>query len=215
MTQAIVMAPVEMQFRGKAQVDAAGKKVLDAEGKSIIVKDRANFTLQLPYLTKDGVADILASANDKAVDAVLKAVNGVIYQQAKAQVDENSELKDNTSLDLTKLSWDFISTLSTSELSGSTSPSKEVLEAMAADYVAIMPALTGCSMEAAKHVSAIIVQKVGKHKHNEKLLPQLLKRLGQWFEATEKQEEFAEATEWFTTRIESHIKDLAALADQI
>lgn len=215
MSQHIVMSQVEMAFRGKAQLDAAGKKVLGEDKKPVIVKDRSNFKVQLPLLTREGAMDILVNGNDKAVDAALKAFNSVIYVQAKRQVDENETINSQEGIDLSKLTWEHIATLSASELSESAAPTKEVLEALVADYVLVMPTLAGISIELAKGGAAHFANKFRTAKMREDMLAKLSERLTMWFEATSKAEEFAEAYDWLTTKAANYIEELqkSATAD--
>lgn len=207
MSQPIVMAAVEMMFRGKAQLDDKGNKVLGEDKKPVIVKDRANFKVQLPLLTKDGALEILTTGNDKAVDAALKALNSVIYAQAKRQVDENETISGQEGLDLSKLTWDHIATLSASELSESAAPSKEVLEALAADYILVMPTLLGISIELAKGGAAHFTSKFRNIKLRADMLGKLSSRLTTWFEATDKAQEFAEAYDWLQTKAANYIEE--------
>lgn len=207
MTQPIVMATVEMNFRGKAQVDANGKKVLDAAGKTVIVKDRANFSVQLPLLTRDGAVEILSTGSDKAVDCALKALNTVIFSQAKRQIDETETINSQEGLDLAKLDWNYIATLSASELSESAAPTKEILEALATDYILVMPTLTGISIELAKGGAAYFAGKFRTIKLRKDMLVKLSARLATWYEATSRGEEFAEAFDWLQTKASNYIEE--------
>jgi hypothetical protein len=207
MSQPIVMALVEMMFRGKAKLDAAGNKVLGEDKKPVIIKERQNFKVQLPLLTRDGAVEILTTGNDKSVDAALKAMNSLIYAQAKRQVDENETIDSQEGIDLSKLSWDYIASLSASELSESAAPSKEVLEALAADYVSVMPTLVGISVELAKAGAAHFTSKFRNIKLRDDMLGKLSTRLTTWFEATDKAEEFAEAYDWLQTKAANYIEE--------
>ena len=206
MTQATVLTTVEMRFRGKTKIDpATNKPAVDEKGEKIVVKDRENFSLQLPLLTLAGVGEIISNGSDKAKDAILNAVNLVIQAQAKKQVDEG--VSDQASLDMSVLDWEKISELSASEMSESAAPTKEVLDALATDYVAIMPTAIGVSTEQAKAAAKEFAAKFRNVKLRPDMVEKLLGRLATWFEATSKQEQFAEAYDWLATRATSYIEE--------
>lgn len=206
MAQNIVTTVAEFFFRGKSITDTStGKPKVDAKGEKVIVKDRENFKLQLPFLSLDGILEITTIGTDQAKTALLGAVNRVIYAQAKKQVDEG--VSDQVGLDAAKLSWDYIAQLSASELTESTSPSKEVLAAIEADYVAIMPTAQGISLEAAKAAGKEIARKFSTYRNSTEILPKLQARLAQWFEATERQQEFAEAFDWLNNKASAYLEE--------
>ena len=206
MAQATVLTSVEFRFRGKPVIDPETKKPkVDEKGAKIMVKDRENFELQVPYLTIDGIQLLLQEGNDKEKDAVLSAVNQIIFNQAKRQVDEGVAVQ--TDLDLSKLDWKYIAELSASDLTESTAPTKEMLEAMVADYVAVMPAAVGISTESAKTAGKEFQAKFRNVKLRTDLVEKLLSRLTQWYQATEKQEEFADTFEWLANKATSYIEE--------
>lgn len=196
--QATVLATYEMQFRGKSVIDPVTKE-------KTIVKTRENFKVQLPYLTLAGVSAIVETGNDKAKAALLNAANAIIIAQAKKQVDEGAN--SQAELDLSKLDWTYISELSASDMTESTSPTKEMLDALAADYINIMPALIGISTDSAKNAAGAFANKFRNVKLRSDMLGKLIERLSQWFEATQKQEEFADAYEWLVNKANTYIQE--------
>lgn len=212
--QETVLTQVEMRFRGKTVMENGKPKLDEKTGEKIVVKERENFSLQLPLLTMQGLMGIAQEGSEKAKDALLLAINSVIIAQAKKQVDEG--VNAQSELDLTKLSWEVIAELSASDLSDSSAaPSKEVLEKLAADYIAIMPTVLGVSTEVAKAAAKEFQNKFRTVKLRPDLLERLHGRLVSWFSSTEKTEEFAEAFEWLSNKATSYIEEgrKASMAD--
>ena len=206
MAQATVLTSVEFRFRGKPVIDPETKKPkLDEKGNKVTVKERENFSLQVPFLTLDGVSNVISSGNDKEKDAILSAVNQIIFNQAKRQVDEG--VTNQSDLDQGKLDWKYIAELSASDLTESSAPSKEMLEAMAADYIAVMPAAIGISTESAKTAAKEFQAKFRNVKLRSEFITKLLGRLTQWYEVTEKQEEFEAVFEWLANKGAAYIEE--------
>ncbi len=200
MAQDVVLANYLMTFRGKAQTT-----MVDGKPVKTIVKERENFSVQLPFLTDEGLAAILAGDDVKQRDAIRNACNNLIAQVARKQVAEGA--KSQADLDMAGLSWAAVANMSASDLNETSAPTKEELEALAADYEAIMPAAVGISQDAAKQAAVHFRNKYRTVKLRDDMLAKLVSRLGEWYDKTANAEQHAETFEWLVTKAQNYIEE--------
>lgn len=199
---------------------------------------RPSVTLQLPFLTLAGVAAIInmkmiqvaddANKEDPAVIAAIKhnksvenqqelllsELESTVYVQARSQVNDNVDINQET-LDLSKLSWEFIANIPKAERKGA-GISKEVWEAFVADYIAIMPALIGRDVEKVTNAATLLSKRFQPVKTVKKVISQLKEYLDIWFSNTASAEDLAEVYEFLSKKAEELLAaDEAKLLDNI
>lgn len=175
---------------------------------------RPSVELQLPVLTLQGLANIINSGDEKQHALIMSALEDIIYLQARQQVNEDASISQDT-LDISKLSWDFISNIPPAERKGG-GIAKEVWDAFAADYISIMPALTGRSVEKVTNAATILLKKFQPVKTVKPVIKQLKDYLDMWFTNTPNAEEFAECYEFLSKKAEALLAaDEAALLANI
>ena len=191
MSQAYAPSKVAFNFRA---ISEAAKVKLISQGKPVPAK-RENFVAELNYLTLDGILNIMGDespAGDKMRDLLLDSVNATIFAQAKEFVDsdEGQGVTGTGDMPHDKLSWEAIA-LMPKESRASTAIPKELWDAFALDYVAVMPASAGVTTEQAKAAAATFKNKFSQVKTNKEALGKLLMRLDQWQGSSANSEDFA------------------------
>ncbi len=162
---------------------------------------RAAVTVQLPFLTLQGLIDIINAGDEKQVALVLETLRQPVIDQAKAQVDDNEAITQDT-LDLSKLSWAAISALEPAARRGGGIP-KEVWEAFVVDYIAVMPTVVNRTVEQVTRAATLLANKLSACKGNKPVLSFLRSQLDLYFAATSKAEEFVSCYEFLINKADS------------
>ena len=173
---------------------------------------RPSVELAIPIPTVDGIVEIL-KAGGNALQLLKDALFDVIYAQARDQVDTNEGITQGT-LDLSKLSWDYIANLPKAERAGTGIP-KEVWEDFGKDYLEVMPAVTGKSAEQIANASKLLVGKLVACKSNKKIITFLREQVALWFANTPNAENFADVYQFLDKKAETLLlaDDSALLAN--
>lgn len=171
---------------------------------------RPTINLALPNVTLEGLVNALQDA--KVQNLVLGAVNDLIYDQARVQVgDDANPVNTQEQLDLSKLSLEFIANLPPAERRGG-GISKEVWEAFGKDYLSVMPAITGKTLDQTSNAVKLFLAKFQPCKTNKPVLKVLRDLLAMYVSNTQNLEEFAECVEFLDKKAESLLNmDEAAL----
>lgn len=159
---------------------------------------RPSVTLPLKMLTLQGLISILEGGDEKQVNLILETLQTPILEQARTQVDDNETITAET-LDSDKLSWDYISKLEPAARRGGGIP-KEVWEAFAADYIEVMPAVTGKTKEQIGLAATLLGTKFASIKTNKKVLGFLATQLDLYLANTAKAEEFVDCYEFLKNK---------------
>lgn len=170
------------------------------ENKELGTK-RPSVTLPVKVLTLQGLVAILEGGDEKQVNLVLETLQTPIMEQLRAQVDANETISVNT-VDYDKLSWDYISKLEPAARRGGGIP-KETWEAFVADYIEIMPAVTGKTTEQATRAASLLGAKLGSVKGNKPVLTFLRTQLDLYYANTAKAEEFMDCYEFLADKADA------------
>lgn len=227
-TDPYVMRPIGFHF----------KKSKDAEGKDTGFK-RPSITLNIPVPSARFVASILTEgigayqhqipegaaippeivSKRKQLDLLLEAMNDVIYVHARTQVNADDKISQET-LDMSKLSWEFIANIPPTERRG-TGISDDTWQEFVKDYITIMPDVLR-AQGMAKRPDQIEAQaqlfagKLNKAKNQKQILSYLRSLLAMWYQHTQAKEEFQAMFEYLDGRAETMLKaDETALLQNI
>jgi hypothetical protein len=170
------------------------------ENKELGTK-RPSVSLTLRVLTLQGLVNILNGGDEKQVSLVLETLQKPILEQAREQVDANETISTAT-LDYSKLSWEAISKLEPAARRGGGIP-KEVWEAFVVDYIEVMPAVTGKTIEQVTRAATIFGQKLSSVKSNKPVLTALRGFLDLYFANTPKADEFVDCYEFLINKAEA------------
>jgi hypothetical protein len=192
------------------QIPAESKRYTSKEVKFNFRKNvelgtkRPSVTLALKVLTLEGLVDILEGGDEKEIALVLETLQAPILAEARNQVDENESINSDT-IDHVKLTWNFISRLEPAARRGGGIP-KETWEAFVADYIEVMPAITGKTADQVTRAASLLGSKLSSVKGNKPVLGFLRQALDLYFTATNKTEEFVECYEFLVNKADSLLK---------
>lgn len=162
---------------------------------------RPTVELALPVPSVEGLIDIISNKGGKELDLVMDALYEVIVQRARELVNEDEGVnQDNFPFD--KLSWEAIANLPKAERRGG-GISKEVWEAFGADYLEVMPAVTGKKQEAIENAVKIYLNKFSTVKTAKPILAKLKEQLALYIGSTAKAEEFTECVDFLVNKADN------------
>lgn len=139
---------------------------------------RPTVTLEYNVPNAEGVAELLVSEDAKVVALVVEVVGALLTSHIRGYVDADMDF-DQAKLDALisegKVSIATIANLPKSERSMLT---KEDLEAFAADYVAIMPGVTGKPVEKVQAAAGLFIERYKRAAGDQDVLAVLKGQLG-------------------------------------
>lgn len=162
---------------------------------------RASVTLNVNVLTLQGLVDILNGGDEKQINLILETLQIPILEQARAQVDENESISAET-FDASKVTWEFISKLEPAARRGGGIP-KETWELFVADYIEVMPGVTGKTVEQATKAATLLGNKLSSVKGNKPVLTFLRAQLDLWFASTSKSEDFVDCYQFLVNKADT------------
>jgi hypothetical protein len=153
---------------------------------------RQSVLLAMPYPSVDGIVSIL-EAGEKPLELLLEAMEGVVNAAARDLLndDEIGTTLNAANFPVEKLSWAFIANLPKSQRRGGGIP-KETWEAFAADYVEVMPAVTGKTLDQVSNAAKILLTKLAAVKTNEAVLQLLVEQLALYSDNSPNVEDYQE-----------------------
>lgn len=144
---------------------------------------RPTVSVDLALPTAEGVAEYLMSEDAKQVSLIVDTVGAVITSYLKGFVDADQDF-DQAKLDALvaegKISIEAIANLPKSERSTLT---KEDLEAFAKDYLAVMPEVTGKTIEKVTAAAGLFIERYKRAAGDNEVLTVLRDQLGVFCEA--------------------------------
>lgn len=213
-TQPVAQVPAPTPVPATPIAAIAGHDVKEVkfnfrENKELGTK-RASVSLQLQFLNLDGLIDIINRNDAKEVALVLETLQAPIVSQARDQVDANETITQDK-LDMVALSWNAIANQEPAARRGGGIP-KEQWEAFVADYLEVMPAVTGKTPEQVKNAATILGNKFSAVKTNKPVLEFLAAQLDLYFTSTPNASEYVDCYEFLknkaTTLLSANDADL-------
>jgi len=213
MTQdATVLKPIKFHF--KETKDEAGKKT-GYKRKSLDLNIPVPSAVALGGIIANGVAAYQFAIPEgaavppevmsqrKQLDLLLEATNDIIYTHARTQVNANEEITQET-LDVGKLSWEFIALIPPTERKG-TGIADETWDDFVKDYVAIMPdALKAQGVlkkpEQIETQAKILKSKFNSIKGQKKILGYMRQMLAIWYQHTQQKDEMQTVYDYLDNR---------------
>jgi hypothetical protein len=193
----------EMKFHFKKTKD-------EASGEEF---KRPTVELKLPVPSVNGVIAILEKGG-KELDLLLDSLQEVVAARARTLVNEKEDInQDNFPLD--QISWEAIANLPKAERRGG-GISKEVWEQFAADYINVMPGITGKDKEKIGNAAKIMLAKFNPVKTNKPVLKLLKEQIALYLTSSPNAEEYAECVEFLMNKADNLINlDDAALLSNL
>lgn len=184
-----VAAAIIANFNSKVDVQEVNfffKKVTDQAGND---SKRPTVALKLPFPSVEGIIDII-STGGKGLELLQEAVKDIIVKQAREFVNADEAITQDT-LPIDKLSWEALANMPQAERRGN-GIAKEVWEAFAKDYIAVMPAITNKPEEKVAMAAKVFLKKFADVKQDKKVITLLKGQLALYANSSPNAEEFVE-----------------------
>jgi predicted Zn-dependent protease len=158
--------------------------------KDNLGQKRPTINLVLMTPTLEGILSALQDT--KQAQYIIDLVSADIYKGARSQVgDEQKPVNKQEELDTSKLTIEAIANMPKAERTGG-GISKEVWEEFGKDFLAVMPGITGNTVEHVGNAAKHLIAKFQYVKNQKKVISFLKERLNLWYSNTPNAEEFAE-----------------------
>lgn len=181
--------------------------------KDKLGNQRPSIKMQIPVLTPEGVVKILESGDQKQWDLLQEAVYDVVRGTLAGYVAEESFNVE--SFDISKLYWQAIANMPKEDRRSSQIP-EEVWAAFVADYIAVMPGLTGKTAKQVENATEVFVRKMVPVKTNKPVLSKLKEQIA-LYSSQPSAEPFTEILDLLIRRCDSYLAadDLEAIVGNL
>ena len=163
---------------------------------------REALELPIPYPSIEGILAIMEGGG-KGLELLVDAVESVITAAARDIISEDTSI-NATNFPLDKITWEYIANMPKAQRRGGGIP-KEVWEEFAQDYVEVMPAATGKSVEQVTNMSRILLNKLANIKTHEPALQLVIEQLGIYMENSPNIEDYKECVEFLVNKADTFL----------
>lgn len=150
---------------------------------------RPTIELKLPVPSVEGIIKVL-EAGGKQLELLQSAVADIIVAQARSILSDNEAMTADN-FPLMQCTWEFISNMPEAEKRGRGIP-KEVWEEFAADYIEVMPAITGKTSEQVALAAKLFLNKFQQVKTNKPVIGKLREQLAIYANNSKQAENYAD-----------------------
>jgi hypothetical protein len=172
------------------------------EDKELKIK-RPTVNVTIPQATPNLIVDILEKGG-KQLDLLIEVINDTLYNQGRQQVNAKEDISQET-LAINEINWEFIANLPPKERRGG-GISKEDWADFQKDYIEVMPALTGKSLEQVTNAAKLFVARLQPVKTNKLFLNKLKEQLSIWFTKSPNAEDYPELYEFLDNKMTEFLK---------
>lgn len=166
-----------------------------------IITDRRPVELAVPYPNLEGILKILESEDTKQIQLLMDAVEDVVNSAARDILYESTELNAAT-FPYERITWEAISKIPKTTRRGGGIP-KETWDEFAADYIKVMPAAAGKTLEQVQKAASLLKGKLAQCKTNKPVLELLVSQLAIYAEKSPAAEEYSECIEFLAEKANS------------
>ena len=160
---------------------------------------RESVQLAIPYPSVEGLINIIEGKHvpegeaNKGLDLLLECMETVVNQAARELLhdEEVGKTLNAANFPTEKLAWEFLANIPKVQRRGGGIP-KETWEAFAADYIAIMPDITGKNIEATTNCAKLLQSKLGTIKTNRDVLEFVITQLAIYADNSPQIEDYQE-----------------------
>lgn len=181
--------------------------------KDKLGNQRPSIKMSIPVLTPQGVVKILESGDQKQWDLLQEACYDVVRDTLAGFVAEESFNAET--FDISKLFWHAIANMPKEDRRSSQIP-EEVWAAFVADYIAVMPGLTGKTAKQVENATEVFVRKMVPVKTNKPVLGKLKEQIA-LYASQPSAEQFTEIVDLLVRRCDSYLAadDLEAIVGNL
>lgn len=201
---ATVKAPLMVNFDNKLDFKSGKFTFRTVKDKDTGVETKRS-TVELskiPVPSVEGIVAILETGG-KSLELLLEAVEEVVVNRAR-EVINGSETITTDNFDYATLDWNAIANLEKEDRRSGIA--KETWEDFAANYVEVMPAISGTSKEQAANAAKIFAGKFAAIKSKKDVIGKLKTRLALYAEHSPKAGEFAEVIDFLFKKADKLIE---------
>lgn len=163
---------------------------------------RPTIELELPLLTVEGIVKVF-EAGGKQLDLVVEAVRAVQLSRARELVNEKEDITADN-FPYAAISWEAIANLPKAERRGG-GIDKETWAEFAKDYIAVMPSVTGKTVEQVTNASKILVNRLQAVKNSKPHLKLLKDQLAVYANSSPNAEQFADCISFLVEKAETFL----------
>lgn len=163
------------------------KTVKDKE--SGIETKRPTIEMKLPVPSVEGIIAIL-EAGGKQLELLQSAVSDIIVAQARSLLSDNENMTADN-FPYAQCTWEFVANMPEAEKRGRGIP-KEVWEEFAADYIEVMPSITGKTSEQVALAAKLFLNRFQQVKTNKPVIGKLREQLAIYANNSKQAENFAD-----------------------
>ena len=163
------------------------KTVKDKE--SGIETKRPTIELKLPVPSVEGIIAIL-EAGGKQLELLQSAVSDIVVAQARSLLSDNENMTADN-FPYAQCTWEFVANMPEAEKRGRGIP-KEVWEEFAADYIEVMPSITGKTSEQVALAAKLFLNRLQQVKTNKPVIGKLREQLAIYANNSKQAENFAD-----------------------
>ena len=163
------------------------KTVKDKE--SGIETKRPTIEIKLPVPSVEGIIAIL-EAGGKQLELLQSAVSDIVVAQARSLLSDNENMTADN-FPYAQCTWEFIANMPEAEKRGRGIP-KEVWEEFAADYIEVMPSITGKTSEQVALAAKLFLNRFQQVKTNKPVIGKLREQLAIYANNSKQAENFAD-----------------------
>lgn len=174
---------------------------------------RPTVEIELPVITVEGVVAAL-QAGGKQLELVIEACRQVQFDRARELVNDKEDISADN-FQYAELAWEKIANLPKAERRGGGIP-KEVWEDFIKDYITVMPAATGKTVDQVTNASKLLATKFQSIKTNKPVLKLLKDQLAIYVNASQQAESFSECVNFLAEKADTLLnQDEAALLEAL
>lgn len=200
----IDVMPVKFYFKKTPDTKAKDAEGNDLADEVIPGTKRPTVELALPFPSVEGIVEILTGeGKEKELELLREAINDVVTAAARTIVNDDEEI-NSENFPYDKVTWSAIANMPKAERRGG-GISKEMWEAFAADYIEVMPALSGKKLEQLQRATKVYLSKFSQIKTDKPVL-KLLKDQLTIYASSPKADEFVDCITFLTTKADTLLK---------
>jgi len=154
----------------------------------------------LPVPSVEGLIEIL-KAGGKQLDLLMTAASDVVFAQARSILNDNDSMVAET-FPYDQCNWEAIANMPEAEKRGR-GIAKEIWEAFAKDYMAIMPAITGKTPEQIALAAKLFLNKYAAVKTQKPIIGKLKEQLAIYANNSNNAENFEDCIKFFDEKAEA------------
>lgn len=184
---------VSFHFKRAAITDNDGNETGD-------YTKRPTVELKIPVPSVEGVIQILQNGG-KGLELLLETIADAVTARARSIINDDDKISQET-FPLEQLSWEAIANLPKAERRGG-GINKETWEDFGKDYIAIMPQVTGKTVQQVTNASKMLVGKFAAVKTNKPVITKLKEQLGIYVTNSPAAETYSECVEFLMNKADA------------